>query len=86
VFGDTERVGIYKYQAVPAGTLRSFAVNLLDANEGNIEPREEIKIGSERVTTGQERQQPREMWKWILLLAAALLAAEWIVYNRRVAV
>ena len=86
VFGDTERVGIYKYQAVPAGTLRSFAVNLLDANESNIEPREEIKIGSERVTTGQERQQPREMWKWILLVAAALLAAEWIVYNRRVAV
>jgi hypothetical protein len=86
VYGDTDRVGVYKYQAASGGPSRSFAVNLLDANESNIEPREEIRIGSDRITTGQERPQPREIWKWILLVAAALLAVEWVVYNRRISV
>jgi hypothetical protein len=91
VFAETERVGVYKYQGVareadPANPWRSFAVNLLDTNESNIEPREEIRIGSERITTGQERPQPREIWKWILLLAVALLTVEWVVYNRRISV
>jgi hypothetical protein len=86
VFGDTDRVGVYKFQAAGGGATRSFAVSLLDANESNIEPREEIRIGSDRVVAGQERPQPREIWKWILLLAAALLTVEWVVYNRRISV
>ncbi len=86
VCGDTDKVGVYKYQAEAAGPWRSFAVNLLDTNESNIEPREEIRIGSDRITTGQERPQPREIWKWILLLAVALLTIEWVVYNRRISV
>jgi hypothetical protein len=86
VFGETDRVGIYKYQAVGGAGSRSFAVNLLDANESNIEPRQEIRIGAEGFTAGGERPQPREIWKWILLLAVGLLTAEWIVYNRRISV
>ena len=86
VFGDTERVGVYKYQAGAGGPTRSFAVNLLDGNESNIEPREEIRIGSDQVVTGQERPQPQEIWKWILLLAVALLMVEWVIYNRRISV
>jgi hypothetical protein len=92
VFGDTDRVGVYKYQGVSraqgdaANPWRSFTVNLLDTNESNIEPREEIRIGADRVTTGQERPQPREIWKWIVLLAVGLLAIEWVVYNRRISV
>lgn len=85
VFGDTDRVGVYKYQAT-GGPSRSFAVNLLDTNESNIEPREEIRIGSDSITAGSERPQPREIWKWILLLAVGLLTAEWVVYNRRISV
>jgi hypothetical protein len=86
LFADTDRVGLYRYGAGKEGVRRSFAVNLLDTNESNIEPREEIRIGSVRMATGEQRQQPREIWKWILLLALALLTVEWIVYNRRVSV
>jgi hypothetical protein len=86
VFGDTDLVGVYHYQAAKEDVPRSFAVNLLDGNESNIEPREEIRFGSDRVVTGEERPQPREIWKWILLLAVALLMAEWLIYNRRIAV
>jgi hypothetical protein len=85
VFGDTGRIGVYRYQA-EKGPVRSFAVNLLDSNESNIEPREEIRIGSDRVVAGQETQQPKEIWKWVLLLGLALLAVEWVVYNRRISV
>ncbi len=97
VFSDTEKTGIYRYQAaekadpvkeeaVTAQPVRAFAVNLLDINESNIEPRETINIGSERVTTGQEKLATREIWKWILLLSVLLLTLEWFVYQRRIAV
>ncbi len=63
---------------------RSFAVNLLDVEESNIEPRTAIHIGAEQVVSDQERRQPRELWKWFVLLALGLLLAEWYIYNRRV--
>jgi hypothetical protein len=85
VFGDTERVGVYKYQTKD-GPWHSFAVTLIDSNESNIEPRPEIRIGASRIATEKERSEPREIWKWILLLAVALLAIEWVVYNRRISV
>lgn len=91
VFTKTERLGIYTYVVDPkndddASNRRAFAVNLLDVNESNIEPRRTIRIGNERYATGEEKHQTREIWKWILLLAVALLATEWYIYHRRIAV
>jgi hypothetical protein len=63
---------------------RSFAVNLLDADESNIEPRTTVYIGADAVTAGRERSQPREIWKWLVLAAFAFLLLEWYVYNKRV--
>jgi hypothetical protein len=82
-FGGTDRVGIYRYSE-GGGAPRSFAVNLLDADESNIEPRPLIMIGSDRIAAGKERGQPRELWKWFALAALALLLLEWYIYNRRV--
>ncbi|HZZ77833.1 MAG TPA: BatA and WFA domain-containing protein [Gemmataceae bacterium] len=90
VFADTENLGIYRYRVDPKKdeqqAPRGFAVNLLDINESNIEPRSSIRIGNERVVAGQEQFQVREIWKWILLLAVGLLIAEWFIYHRRIAV
>jgi hypothetical protein len=83
IFADTERVGVYRVEP-DDNTTQSFAVNLLDATESNIEPRTAIEIGNERIRAGQERPQPREIWKWIVLAALVLLLAEWYIYNRRV--
>ena len=63
---------------------RSFAVNLLDSEESNLEPRNIIHIGAEEIVSGKERQQPREIWKWLVLVAFCLLLTEWYIYNRRV--
>ncbi|MCI0455965.1 MAG: hypothetical protein L0Z62_03170, partial [Gemmataceae bacterium] len=82
-FGDTHRLGVY--QVGWDGTWqRSFAVNLLDADESNLEPRAAIQIGAERVVAGKQRSQPRALWKGLVLLALGLLLAEWYIYNRRV--
>ncbi len=84
VYSGTERVGVYGVERDDGGK-RSFAVNLLDANESNIEPRDEIRIGTERITAGQDLAQPRDLWKWLLVLAVLLLMLEWYIYNKRVA-
>ena len=82
-YGATDRVGVYRV-AWGGEWQRSFAVNLLDADESNIEPRTAVHIGAEQVVGDQERRQPRELWKWLVLLALGLLLAEWYIYNRRV--
>jgi hypothetical protein len=82
-YGQTNRVGVYDV-AWQGGGQRSFAVNLLDAEESNLEPRNIIRIGARAVASGQERQQPRELWKWLALAALCLLLTEWYIYNRRV--
>jgi hypothetical protein len=84
VFGDTKHVGVYRV-AWNGAWQRSFAVNLLDVEESNIEPRTVLQIGAgEPIVGGQERKQPRELWKWLVALALGLLLAEWYIYNRRV--
>jgi hypothetical protein len=82
-YGDTERVGVYevRWGGKPQ---RNFAVNLLDADESNIEPRMEIQIGQDNIKAGEARGTPRDTWKWVALGALGLLLLEWYVYNRRV--
>jgi hypothetical protein len=82
-FGDTERVGVYEVRWAGKAQ-RNFAVNLLDADESNIEPRMEIQIGQDNIKAGQARGTPRDTWKWVALAALGLLLLEWYVYNRRV--
>ncbi len=81
-YKSTEDVGVYQVSWPGGG--RRFAVNLLDADESNIQPRDAIRIGEQRLTTGQGRRQTYDTWKWIALAALALLLLEWAVYHRRV--
>jgi hypothetical protein len=79
---DTDSVGVYR--ADWTGGQRSFAVNLLDADESNIQPRDEIKLGAQTVLAGESRNQTYDTWKWVALAALLLLVLEWAVYHRRV--
>jgi hypothetical protein len=82
-YGDTEHVGVYEVRWA-GKPQRNFAVNLLDADESNIEPRMEIQIGQDSIKAGKARGTPRDTWKWVALGALGLLLLEWYVYNRRV--
>jgi hypothetical protein len=78
----TDKVGVY--QATWPGGGRVFAVNLLDAEESNTQPRDEIKLGSQNIEAGQQRRQTYDTWKWVALAALVLLVLEWAVYHRRI--
>lgn len=83
-FTDTEAVGLYQ---VFAGDrlLQMFTVNLFDAAESKIPATETIELGYEKAETiAGETNRRSEAWRWILLAALVLLAAEWITYSRRV--
>ncbi len=82
-YGKTEKVGIYEVSWDGAVQQR-FAVNLLDARESNIQPRSKFQLGEDTVASGEQRSQPRDLWKYAALAALGLLLIEWYIYNRRV--
>jgi hypothetical protein len=81
VYNDTEQVGVYAVKW-PGGE-QAFAVNLLDADESNLQPRDAVQIGAQHLQAGPARGQPRETWKWWAVAALMLLALEWVFYHRR---
>jgi hypothetical protein len=82
-YGGTERVGIYQI-SWDGAVQRRFAVNLLDGDESNLQPRTTLNLGDEKIEAGTVPGQPRELWRWVVLAALLLLLLEWYVYNRRV--
>ena len=63
-----------------------FAINLFDPQESEIATVKEIDIGYESVTSGDMTvEQRQEFWRWALIAMLGLIAAEWLVYSRRVA-
>ncbi len=60
-----------------------FAVNLYDANESDLTPRETIQIGRSSLnSSGQTESGQREIWWVFALLGFGLLILEWWVYHR----
>lgn len=82
MYSATDRPGVYSASWTGGG--RQFAVNLLDPEESNLQPREAVTIGAEPIGAGVVDKRPREMWKWLILLALAVVMLEWYVYNKRV--
>ncbi|MBI3098200.1 MAG: BatA domain-containing protein [Planctomycetes bacterium] len=87
-YAATERVGLYSVLCTGKKEAKAelrFAVNLLNAEESNIVPRENVKFGSEAVVTSAAvALTNQELWRWFAIGAFAVLLLEWIVYHRRV--
>lgn len=83
LYGKTDLLGVYmvSWNGAPQ---RSFAVNLLDEQESNLEPRSQFKIGEDVISAGEMSNQPVSLWKWVALAALVVLMVEWFIYNRRV--
>ena len=82
LYKDTEDIGVYL--ATWEGGRRGFAVNLLDDNESDIRPRDEVKIGDQVLASGPTHGQPSDLWPWAALAALVLLLVEWALYHFRV--
>lgn len=87
-FAGTEQVGLYEVQPQTNGVSpTTFAVNLADANESDIVPREILRVGGEKLVVQENLQGANQpIWPYAILLALAVLCLEWYVYNRRVMV
>jgi len=84
-FPGTQRVGVYTVQ-MPQQPRSWYAVNLLDAEESRIEPRDQIQFSSVTVAAADETPQRANLPLWPLLVLAALVLVclEWLAYNLRV--
>jgi hypothetical protein len=82
LYKNTERVGVYRARWEGGG--RSFAVNLLDADESNVQPRDAVQLGSQSIPANRERGWSTDTWKWGVLAALVLLLMEWAFYHRRI--
>jgi hypothetical protein len=84
VFGDTYRQGIYHLRLGTNET--TFCVDLLDAAESNIKPREELQLGKYTKIAATTRQRANmELWRTIASLGLLVLLIEWWYYHRRTA-
>jgi Ca-activated chloride channel family protein len=82
VFGETFRQGIYRLRTGTNDT--TFCVNLLDAAESNIKPRDELKLGKySQVSATTLHRANMELWRWIAAIALVVLLFEWWYYHRR---
>jgi hypothetical protein len=85
-FTDTGELGFYAVNFISkdASSAEYFAVNLFDAGESDIRPRETIQIGQTEIAhTVSEKIGQYEVWPWLALLALVILMIEWQVYHRR---
>jgi hypothetical protein len=84
VFGDTFKQGTYRLHLGTNETV--FCVDLLDAAESNIQPRDELQLGKyTKVTATTLQRANMELWRTIAAIALAVLLFEWWFYHRRTA-
>jgi hypothetical protein len=78
--GLIERAGVY---AAPGAPLTAVAINLADGFESSLRGRESIPIAGREITGDVSAVGSRELWRWLLMAAAALMAVEWFLHAAR---
>ncbi len=90
IYTQTDELGFY--QTNPAEDsdrlLQMFTVNLFSEQESNLAAAPDVAIGTVTVAANQVQKDivRFELWRWLLVVALAVLSAEWFLYTRRVAV
>ena len=84
VFGETYKQGTYHLRLGTNDTV--FCVDLLDAAESNIKPRDELKLGNyTRIAATTRQRTNMELWRSIAGVGLLVLLIEWWYYHRRTA-
>jgi hypothetical protein len=84
VFGDTYKQGTYRLHLGTNDLV--FCVNVLDAAESNIQPRDELQLGKyTKIAATRMQRANMELWRTIAALALVALMVEWWYYHRRTA-
>jgi hypothetical protein len=66
----------------------ALAANLASANESDIAPSVELSLGGKKLAAPEafEITRSQKLWWYFVLLAMALIVAEWVTYHRRITV
>src|SRR5207247_989274 len=80
-FTDTDEVGVYTLSSARGET--RVAVNLMDAEESNLQPRPLPAFSGPPAAAPAPVPIQRELWPLFVLIAALLLAVEGLLYWRR---
>lgn len=85
------RVGYYELAAKAGGrTLAQLelAANLASPSESDIAPSTELTLGGKKLAPPEAFaiSRSRKLWIYLVLLALALIVAEWVTYHRRITV
>jgi Ca-activated chloride channel family protein len=82
VFGDTYKQGVYRLRLGTNDTV--FCVDLLDAAESDIKPRDALQLGQyTKVSATTTKRANMELWRTIAALGLLVLLGEWWYYHRR---
>ncbi len=78
------RAGVYQTDAGIDPPFDRISVNLLDANESDVRTADLLMVST---VAGDAQAQPvsirREVWRWFIWGALAVMMIEWLVYTRR---
>jgi len=77
--GTLGRAGVY---IATGATVPAIVASVLDDGVSGLETRDQITVGGRIFETGKGTPGPREIWSWLVLVAAALLGAEWYIFAR----
>jgi len=84
--GTTARLGVLELAGVwRAGDL-AIPVNLVNDRESSLESPAALPLpggDKSRATDGSGAGEPREVWPWFVIAAAALLGVEWLLFGLR---
>ena len=77
-----QTTGVYR---VKAGTNEvTFCANLMDSNESNITPRDELAVGRyAKVGATTMKRANAELWRWLVVAGLVVLLFEWWFYHKR---
>jgi hypothetical protein len=82
IFGETYKQGIYRLNFGTNDLI--FCVDLLDKDESNIQPRDELQLGKyTKIAATTLQRANMELWRTIAGLALLFLLGEWWYYHRR---
>jgi hypothetical protein len=82
IIADANKAGVYRLMVGTNSV--TFCVNLLDAPESDITPRDELPFGRyARVTASKLKRAHAEIWRWLALAGLGVLLFEWWWYHKR---
>ena len=85
-FRDTGKAGVYTY-STERGQEGAFAINLTNAQESQIAPRDTLGVGEQPFSLEDLEKEVwynKKLWVYLGLLAVLLLAAEAYLYHQRI--